>query len=81
MKKHLLLALTLCASLHSYGQKMQRLSSPDGNIQVSINISDKIYYDIVCQQDTLLKQCNLQMQLGDQEAGSQPKAKKALTNH
>ena len=77
MKKHLLLALTLCASLHSYGQKIQRLSSPDENIQVAINISDKIYYDIIYQQDTLLKQCNLQMQLGDQEAGSRPKLIKA----
>ena len=77
MNKHLLLALTLCVSLHGYGQKMHQLVSPNGNIQVSINISDKIYYDIVCQKDTLLKQCNLQMQLGDEEAGNHPKLIKA----
>lgn len=77
MKKHLLLALTLCASLHSYSQKMHRLTSPDGDIQVSISLSDKIYYDVVCRNDTLLKQCNLQMEIGNQEAGSHPKLIKA----
>lgn len=77
MNKHLILTLMFCASLYSYGQKQHLLSSPDGNIQVSINLSDKIYYDIVCQKDTLLKQCNLHMQLGNQEIGNYPRLIKA----
>lgn len=64
MKKHPLLALILCLSLHSYGQKTHQLLSPDGKIQVSIGLSDKIYYDVTCQQDTLLNQCNLQLEIG-----------------
>lgn len=73
MKKHLFLLLCLYTSLHTYGQKAYKLQSPDGNIQVSISLSDKIYYDVTYQQDTLLKQCNLQMELSNQELGNAPK--------
>lgn len=77
MKKHLLLALILCLSLHSYGQKMHQLLSPDGKIQLSIGLSDKIYYDVTYQQDTLLSQCNLQMEAGNQQLGNNPQLIKA----
>lgn len=73
MKKHLFLLLCLYMSLHAYGQKAYKLQSPDGNIQVSVSISDKIYYDVTYQQDTLLKQCNLQMELSNQKLGDAPK--------
>ncbi len=73
MKKHLFLLLCLYTSLHAYGQKAYKLQSPDGNIQVSVSISDKIYYDVTYQQDTLLKQCNLQMELSNQKLGDAPK--------
>ena len=73
MKKQLLLVLLFCISLHSYGQKTHQLVSPDGNIQALINISDKIYYDILYQKDTLLKHCNLQMELEKQKIGRDPK--------
>lgn len=77
MKKHPLLALILCLSLHSYGQKTHQLLSPDGKIQVSIGLSDKIYYDVTCQQDTLLNQCNLQLEIGNQQLGNNPQLIKA----
>lgn len=73
MKKHLLSALVLCTFLQSYGQKTQKLYSPDGNIQISVNLSDKIYYDVICRKDTLLKQCNLQMELANQLLGDNPR--------
>lgn len=73
MKKHLFLLAGLCAALHIYGQKIQKLQSPDGNIQVSISLSDKISYDIICGNDTLLKQCNLQIEVGNQQLGNRPK--------
>ena len=72
MKKQLLLVLFFCISLHSYGQNTHQLVSPDGNIQALINISDKIYYDILYQKDTLLKHCNLQMELENQKMGRDP---------
>lgn len=73
MKKHLLLLSALCISLHICGQKTHNLQSPDGNIKVSIDLTDKISYDIICQQDTLLKQCNLQLELSNQSLGNNPK--------
>ena len=73
MKKHFFLLASLCATLHIYGQKIQKLQSPDGNIQVSISLSDKIGYDIICGNDTSLKQCNLQIEVGNQQLGNHPK--------
>ena len=73
MKKHLSLLLCLCLTIHLYGQKMHKLQSPDGNIQLCISLSDKIYFDVTCQQDTLLKHCNLQMDLSNQQLGNGPK--------
>lgn len=73
MKKHLFLLVSLCLSLQSFGQKTQKLQSPDGKIEVLVNLSDKIYYDVVYGQDTLLKHCNLQMDLNNQQLGNAPK--------
>lgn len=76
MKKHLLLLLTVCMSLHSHGQKTYELSSPDGKIKMSVNLSDQIYYDVICLNDTLLKQCNLRMEINNQPLGINPKPTK-----
>lgn len=73
MKKRFFLLLSLCASLHIYGQKVQKLQSPEGNLQVAIEISNKICYDVICRNDTLLKQCSLQMELGNRQLGNAPK--------
>lgn len=77
MKKYLSLLLILCASLHICGQKVYKLQSPDGNLQVAISLSDKIYYDVTCCNETLLKQCNLQMEVANQQLGANPKLIKA----
>lgn len=78
MKKHLFLLLSLCITLHTHGQRIHKLQSPDGNIQVSLRLSDKIYYDIIHQQDTLLKECSLLMELSNQQSlGNNPKLIKA----
>ncbi len=63
----------ICVSLFTHGQKTHNLVSPDGNIQVSVNLSDKIYYDVSYQNEKLLNQCNLQMEIGDQNLGASPK--------
>lgn len=77
MKKHLLLLLILCVSLHANGQKTYKLSSPDGNIHVSVTLSDNIYYDIFYQNEVLLQQCKLQMEMGNQKLGASPKVLRA----
>lgn len=76
MKKQLLLLLIFSISLYVQGQNIHKLASPDGNIQISVNLSDKIYYDVICRNETLLKQCHLTMEIGDQELGTNPKMTK-----
>ena len=76
MKKQLLLLLIFSISLYVQGQNIHKLASPDGNIQISVNLSDKIYYDVICRNETLLKQCHLAMEIGDQELGTNTKMTK-----
>ena len=76
-KRHLILALLCCASACVFGQKTYELSSPDGHIRLAVNLSDAISYDIICGTDTLLRQCTLQMELGEQVLGEKPRITKA----
>lgn len=73
MKKISFLLLFCLTALFVQAQKSYKLSSPDGDIQLSVTVSDKIYYDIACQGETLLEQGVLQMQVGDQVLGEKPK--------
>lgn len=73
MKKISLLALCLLVAMFVQAQKSYKLASPDGSIQLSVTVSDKIYYDIACQNETLLEQGVLQLQLGKQVLGENPK--------
>lgn len=77
MKKNLLAVLFMnCLALCLYAQKQTELSSPDGALKVSLNISDRIYYDISCNNDVLLKNNYLQLSLRDGILGQNPKLSK-----
>ena len=70
-----LLILSLsCLSAHA--QKTITAQSPDGNTSVTVNLSDRIYYDVVSHNETLLKQSVIGMQLSDRELGQKPVLKK-----
>lgn len=73
MKKISLLALCFFVTMFVHAQKSYKLSSPNGEIQLSVNVSDKIYYDIACQNEVLLEQGVLQMQIGKQVLGEKPR--------
>lgn len=73
MKKVSLLSLLLFVAMFVHAQKSYKLSSPNGDIQMNITVSDKIYYDIACQNTTLLEQGVMQMQIGKQVLGEKPK--------
>lgn len=77
MRKQLLLLLALCVSLFAHSQKTHDLASPDGNIRITVSLTDKIYYDVSYQNETLLKQCNLLMEAGNEKLGANPKLAKA----
>ena len=56
MRKLLLLFLFICGLvLHAQAQKNVELSSPNGEIKVSVRLTDKIYYDVACNDEVLLK--------------------------
>ncbi|MDR2949768.1 MAG: glycoside hydrolase family 97 protein [Prevotella sp.] len=72
MKQHfLLLFLILSFSLNA--QKKAELLSPNGEIKVSLNISDKIYYTIAYNSEVLLKDNFMQLSLHNEVLGQNPK--------
>ena len=46
MRKYLLLSMFLCLVSLLHAQNKFELVSPNGEIKVSFNLSDKIYYNI-----------------------------------
>ncbi len=74
MKKYFLLSLFACyLSLSAQAQKSLELVSPNGDIKVSVRLADKIYYDVSCNNEVLLKDNSLQLKLRNQTLGEQPK--------
>lgn len=74
MRKLLLLFLFICGLvLHAQAQKNVELSSPNGEIKVSVRLTDKIYYDVACNDEVLLKDNYLQLKLKDKILGEHPK--------
>lgn len=57
------------------------LKSPNGELQVSIDLKDKIRYNVFYGRDELLKDCSLQLDLQNESLGANPKlqSKKAST--
>lgn len=60
-------------------QSAYKLGSPNGDIQVTVTVSDQIRYDIACQQEPLLQQGLLQLELGKEVLGQRPKVTKSST--
>lgn len=75
MKKHILLQIALCllplCALQS--QKQIKLTSPDENILLTLDISDKIAYTVSCDDKVLYECSHLQMILKDETLGEKPK--------
>lgn len=49
------------------------LKSPNGELQVSIDLKDKIRYNVFYGRDELLKDCSLQLDLQNESLGANPK--------
>lgn len=76
MRRYLLLSMSLCLCAWLHAQNKMELTSPNGEIKVSLNLSDKIYYDIAYQEDVLLKDNSLQLVLKEQVCGQNPKLRR-----
>lgn len=68
--------LMVTASLCGFAQKVVTAKSPDGQTGVSVTLSDRIYYDVISHNETLLKQSVIGMQLRDKTLGANPVLKK-----
>lgn len=73
MRKYFLLSVFLCLVLSLHAQKKLELVSPNGELKVSFNLSDKIYYSIDYNGEVLLKDNSLQLTLKNQVLGQNPK--------
>lgn len=79
MKKILSICILLCVALLAYGQKSYQLASPNGEIKMNVKVSDKIQYDILYGEETLLEKGTMTLQLGKQVLGTFPKVVKSST--
>jgi len=74
MKRICLLLIVLSTfSCFVKSQKTSELLSPNGKIKVSLNISDKIYYDVFYEEELLLKTNSLTLNLGNEILGQNAK--------
>lgn len=76
MRKYLLLSMFLCLVSLLHAQNELELVSPNGEIKVSFNLSDKIYYNIDYNGEVLLKDNFLQLVLKNQVLGQNPKLRR-----
>lgn len=76
MKRHLSLLMILCWGILLHAQTESELSSPNGEIKVTLNITDKIYYNIAYDGDVLLKDNSLQLTLKDEVLGQNPRLRR-----
>ena len=73
MRRYFLLVVCLCLASLLRAQNKLELISPNGELKVSLNLSDKIYYSIDYNGDVLLKDNTLQLTLRNQVLGQNPK--------
>lgn len=77
LKPFYLFAIIIC-SIHNWSANAKTidLKSPNGEIKVTVNVTDKISYSVNYGNDLILDNCFLQMDLGTEVLGMDPKLKK-----
>ena len=75
MKMPLFLAVLLLSSFAAFAQKQVKATSPDGQVQVTVTVSDRIYYDVESHGELLFKQSHIGMTLRDRTLGEKPALK------
>lgn len=73
MKKILSLFLLLGLVITTHAQNQYKLSSPNGDIQLTVTVASQIFYDIAFQNETLLEKGTMQLQVGNQLLGEKPR--------
>lgn len=65
--------VSVCNLFYVYGQKVYNLTSPDDRIRVELTVSDGIYYDIFCDDRLLMDDGALQLKIGNDVLGLNPR--------
>jgi len=80
MKKQFLLSAVLCFSfsLATFGQKVHQLTSPNGNIRISVKLTSQIQYNVTQGDQTLMENCAIGLETANRQLGVQPKLSKAV---
>lgn len=76
MRRYFLLVVCLCLASLLRAQNKLELVSPNGELKVSLNLSDKIYYSIDYNGDVLLKDNSLLLTLRNLVLGENPKLRR-----
>ena len=75
MKKTLSIAVLLLIGMAAHAQKKVSATSPDGQITVTVTVSDRIYYDVESHGELLFRQNHIGMTLSDRTLGEKPTLK------
>ena len=68
------LLLTFATAWGSHlSAKVIDVKSPNGELNISVDVKDKIYYSVSYGNDLLLKDCYLNLQLENETLGNNPK--------
>jgi len=73
MTKYLFFFFLLILINQTAFSKAVDLLSPNSNIRISVEMSDKIYYTVSFKQDILLEKCSLKLKLAGETLGENPK--------
>ena len=72
MKRIFFLIVMGAACLAGSAQKVVTAQSPDGQTTVNVTLADRIYYDVVSHNETLLRKSVIGLQLRDKTLGEKP---------
>src|SRR5690606_37474519 len=73
MKKIACVFLLAATMTTANAQKGIKLTSPNGDMTTEIKLTDKIYYSVLCKNDTLLRDNSLRLELNNRILGDRPK--------
>ncbi len=73
MKKELLIMALACTCLHAMADKVEKLTSPNGKIVANITIGQDLSYSVSYDGETVLKDCELSLQVGNELLGKNAK--------
>lgn len=77
MKRTFAFALALCLGCTIMAQKKYELTSPDRQVKATVSVGEQLTYNLAYGNETLLDNCTLGMEVGEEKLGTNPKVVRA----